>query len=234
MNDQLQDLSAKLSETGFLQDLLSEFVIRGLGSLPGRETTISIVRLLLKHNPEWTGKPPKDYELARLLRTSPRKIRNIRDELAYRDESRTESELKQELKQLLKKAEKLNDGTFVAFQIDDGLLRDFAADLVRQNAGIIESGINGKVVKLSGKTFLALTISILGSDCADKIQEELKDQIQITQSEHSFSRIFFESLVKSAGDEIGRKGVSIGFSLLSGGLSDAIVVIKGLLQQDSP
>ena len=53
-----------------------------MGSLPGRETTIAVVGLLLKHHPGWQDNPPQDYEIARLLRTSPRKIRNIRDEIS--------------------------------------------------------------------------------------------------------------------------------------------------------
>ena len=51
MND-IKDVAAKVKETEFLNELLKEFVVRGLGSLPGRETTITLVGLLLKHHPD--------------------------------------------------------------------------------------------------------------------------------------------------------------------------------------
>ena len=102
---EMREIAANFRKTEFLEDLLDAFVDRGLGSLPGRETTIALVQMLLKHHPDWRKKPPEDYELARLLRTSPRKVRNIRDELSYRNTERTDEWCRTELARVLSPVE---------------------------------------------------------------------------------------------------------------------------------
>ena len=133
----IRSVADHIRDTPFLNELLAEFVVRGLGSLPGRETTITLVGLLLKHHSGWRDSPPHDYELARLLRTSPRKIRNIRNELSYRAATHDDDWCRSKLAQELERAELLSDGKFVSFQIDDGLVRDFAQKLVREQYGLI-------------------------------------------------------------------------------------------------
>lgn len=41
MND-ISDVAKEIKDTPFLAELLQEFVSRGLGSLPGRETTTTL------------------------------------------------------------------------------------------------------------------------------------------------------------------------------------------------
>ena len=137
MPQSIVELSEQLEGTDFQKDLLAEFVTRGLGSLPGRETTVVLVGLLIKHHPTWKDIPPKDYELARLLKTSPRKIRNIRDELSYRDGSRTDEQLRKALKFLLQNEVVGKGEQGLKIQIDDGLLRDFVCDQLRRTFNLV-------------------------------------------------------------------------------------------------
>lgn len=137
----LYNIASDLKETDFLKDLLETLVERGLGTLPARETALTFIELLLKHHPDWKVNPPEDYELARLLRTSPRKVRTIRDDLAYRDSSKDDDWCRKSLGAILKGAERIKDGDYVTFQIDDGLLRDYAQKLVRNSDGILSKDL---------------------------------------------------------------------------------------------
>lgn len=233
----LTDIAEDLRETRFLKDLLEVFVERGLGTLPGRETTITLVELLLKYHPVWKENAPEDYELARLLRTSPRKIRNIRDDLAYRDPKSSDEWCKKELAQILSDAERVQDGSYVTFEIDNGLVRDYARKLVRQNFGVFEAGMNSSVVKISGKTFAALAISVLPEDERDKllaaIPDEEKSEVQSSQKQKTPIRLFIDSFAMKAGEQAGKKSVDLAFGVLTGGLStiqDAIEQIGEILK----
>ncbi|MDE0513359.1 MAG: hypothetical protein OXI88_16420 [Gammaproteobacteria bacterium] len=237
MND-ITDVAIKVKETEFLNELLKEFVERGLGSLPGRETTITLVGLLLKHHPDWKNNPPEDYEIARLLRTSPRKIRNIRDEIGYRDSSLDDVWCKERLVDILKTAERVSDGTLVSFQIDDGLVRDYTQKLVRENYGIIESGFNTSIIKISGRSFAALVLAVMPEDKQQEligtIPEEIREKSQDDRQPKTPIRLFMDSFAKEAGKEAGKKATKLAFSVLTCGfsdISDAVKVIKGVLKE---
>ena len=63
-----------LEGTGFLRELLVTLTQRGLGVLPAREVASSTLELILQHHPDLSVSPPPDYELARLLKISPRSL----------------------------------------------------------------------------------------------------------------------------------------------------------------
>lgn len=237
MND-INDVAVKVKETEFLNELLNEFVVRGLGSLPGRETTITLVGLLLKHHPDWKNNRPEDYEIARLLRTSPRKIRNIRDEIGYRDSSRDDDWCKERLVDILKDAKRVNDGTFVSFQIDDGLVRDYTQKLVRESYGLIEYGINRSIIKISGENFAALVLAVMPEDKQQEliktIPEQIREESQDDRQSKTLIQLFVDSFAKKAGEETGKKATTLAFSVLTGGLSEisgAVEVIKGVFKE---
>lgn len=234
----IEKVVKNVQNTPFLFELLSEFVVRGLGSLPGRETTIAVVDLLLKHHSEWSKHPPNDFELARLLRTSPRKIRNIRDEIAYRDTRHDDDWCEKRLAAVLKTAQRLQDGAYVTFQIDDGLIRDYAQKLVRENYGVFESGINSSVVKISGETFMALVMSLLNPDDRQSVIDSAPDNMLIKQQDAQRSktplRLFIESFSSAAGKEAGKQSVDLAFTLLTGGgnkISQAMGLVRGLFSR---
>ncbi len=232
---EIRDIAEQVKNTQFLNDLLEEFVIRGLGSLPGRETTIALVKLLLDHHPDWKENPPADYEIARLLRTSPRKIRNIRDEIGYRDTKRDDDWCKKQLKEEVLRAERVQDGNYVTFQIDDGLVRDYARKLVRDNYGVFESGLNTAIVKISGQAFIALALSVIPDSDKDTLLASLPKEIEDTHQDERIEknpiRLFVESFADSAGKEAGKQTIDLAFTVLTGGtnqISKAVNMIKNL------
>ena len=236
----ISQVAGKVKETTFLADLLQEFVARGLGSLPGRETTITLVGLLLEHHPDWKSNPPPDYEIARLLRTSPRKIRNIRDEISYRDNKRDDEWCRNELIRILQHAERLTDRKFVTFQIDDGLVRDFAQKHVRENWGIVEHGMNASVVKISGPAFVALVMAVMTEGerqgLIEAIPVEASEEVQEEGPVKSPIRLCVESFAKKAGEEAGKQSIRLAFSLLTGGLSEitnALEVVKDVFKDSA-
>ncbi len=233
----IKELSEVLKETNFQEDMLHSLVEKGFGSLPARETALTILELILQHYPEWKDNPPEDYELARLLRTSPRKIRGLRDDLAYRDPRKDDDWCLNELTELLKGAERIKDGAYVTFEIDDGLVRDFARKLVRKNLGVFESGLNNTVVKISGEQFIALTMTILPESEFKKLEKVLSKEIakeKVKDKDVSPIRLFVNSFIKSAGTQAGKKSVDLAFTVLTGGLSDvkdAIDYLKELIKK---
>jgi len=231
----IEALAKDLEKTGFLPELLRVLVDRGFGTLPARETAISVLDLILRKHPEWSKSHPTEYELARLFRASPRKIRGYLDEISYRDSSRSETELCKDLAEVLVSAERISEGSFVIFEIDDGLLRDYARKLVRENAGVFESGISGSVVKMSGQQFAVLSLSLLPESARKKAVAELervaaqddkrKGAARQPKSK-SILRIALENFASSAGKQAGRKLVDLGFAIATGGLSEVSSIVS--------
>ena len=221
----IDNLANNLRDTNFTRDLLDRFIERGLGSLPGRETTIALVDLLLQHHPDWRDTPPAEYEIARLLRTSPRKIRNILDELSYRDHTKTDDWCRDRLREILLNSEAVDDQTYLTVQIDDGLVRDFATKTVRKLNGVIEHGFNSSLVRLTPKMFLTLAVEVLDQSDLQLFKTELTQHGLLRGQSPDYDdikRIFLKSLAEGAGKEAGTKIVGIGFGLLTGGISEAI------------
>ena len=125
---------------------------------------------------------------------------------------------------ILKNAERLREGKFVSFQIDDGLVRDYAQKLVRENYGVFEQGLNASIVKISGPAFAALVLAIMPEDerqaLIGEVLKEGQDEKQDTGQSKTPIRIFVESFAKKAGEEAGKQSTRLAFSLLTGGLSE--------------
>lgn len=222
MNNQqwIQDLEG----TGFLQDLLETLIQRGLGVLPAREVAISMFELILQYHPEWRNSPPPDYELARLLKISPRRLRGYIDDVNFRNQSIDDDVLKQNLRERLTRIEKIKDGEWVVFEIEDGLLHSYAQQKVRENFGVFESGISGTVIKLSSRQYGALCMSILSQEQAEEMLAALTDgqdvqRIQDSQNKPLRYRVL-DAFAVSAGAQAGKKMVDLGFMIASGGLSE--------------
>ena len=71
------NLFSLINQTEFASTLLQGLVDRGLGTLPSREAAILVVKKLLRHHPQWKDDQPALYELARVLRISPRRLKGI-------------------------------------------------------------------------------------------------------------------------------------------------------------
>jgi hypothetical protein len=208
---------------------------RGLGTLPVREVAILAVEQLLRHHPQRGGELPPPYELARLLRISPRRLRGILDDISHRDTKRNETTLREELREILVNAEKASSNDSVAFQVDNGLRRAFAQRLIQENYGMVDSSFSSSVIRISAKQFSALCASVLSPAEADAAL------ITIRGSESDHVENVFESIAKQNVGEFsqkaaGRRGeklVDLGFYLAAGGahgvveLTNRVVRILG-------
>ena len=141
-------------------------------------------------------------------------------------------------RKLLKTAECLNDETFVSFQIDDGLVRDYTQKLVRESCGIIDYGFNKSIIKISGGTFAALVLAVMPEDKQQElistIPEKIREESQDDRQSKTPIRLFMDSFAKEAGKEAGKKATNLAFFVLTGGLSEisnAVEVIKGVLNK---
>lgn len=224
-----------LDANAFLQDFFTVFVRNGYGALPKREIELLVLELLLKHSSTWSSEEPPTYELARLLRISPRRLRSLLDDLAYRDAARDENWCRKQLRDILKKSEKIKHGTWIAVQIDDGLIRDFATATVRREFGIVDTSFNTAIVKLTGEKFGALAASVLEPEEWEPILEALDtakmETEQDPKSPKSAIRLFIDAFATSAGEEAGKQTVDLGFTLLSGGTNKILGAINAITGQ---
>lgn len=156
--------------------------------------------------------------------------------MAYRDPKKDDAWCRRELTELIKGAERIQDGVYVNFEIDDGLVRDFARKLVRKNLGVFESGFRTTVVKISGKQFIALTMAVLGDKEFKKLSKVLYKEIEAEKGESKNStpiRLFVDSFMKSAGNQAGKKSIDLALTVLTGGISDvseAVTFLKDMVR----
>ncbi len=230
MKAQKQDFFRICSET---------LIQRGLGVLPAREVAISTLELILQYHPEWRNSPPPDYELARLLKISPRRLRGYIDDVNFRNQSIDNDELDKRLRERLSRAERIREGEWVVFEIEDALLRSYAQQKVRDNFGIVEAGISGSLIKISGEQFVRLCVSVLSDKESKEILAALdKDQGPSSNEDGKEKKLrvrVWEAFALSASKQAGKKVVDLGFLLASGGLSEVASiseVLRSLLGRD--
>lgn len=199
----------QLANTGFLEDLLGIMIDRGFGVLPARDMAIEALRLLLKHHPVWCENPPSAYELTRFLGTSPRKIRGYLDEISFRNPDLDELALNAALKEILLSGERVRDGSYVAIEIDDGLVREHARQLVRENFGIAEQGNANTIIKLSGKHYATLCLAIFPKHEVQSVlnafdKEWPQGAVEVKASK-SLASCMVERFMTAASDQAGKK-----------------------------
>lgn len=208
-----------INQTEFASSLLQALVDRGLGTLPGREVAILVVEQLLRHHPQWEGEAPPHYELARLLRISPRRLRGILDDISYRDTKRTETTLREELREILVNAEKDSSNNRVAFQVDDGLLRAFAQRLIQENYGMVDSSFSSSIIRISAKQFSVLCASVLSPAEADAALKAVRgsESDHVENASGSIAKQIVDEFSQKAAGRLGEKLVDLGFCLAAGG-----------------
>ena len=231
-----EKLAKELKNSNFIESFLDAYIRNGYGALPKREIDLLIVKLLLENVPTWTKDQPTSYVLSRALRLSPRRVQTMLDEIAYRDEKKDDSWCKEQLIEIIKRAEKIKRGEFVRFQIDDGLIRDYATDLIRSSYGIVDTSFNTSIIKLSGEQLSSLVLQIIDDQdrkkILDSIDKKKKELHQDTGKTKSAIRLFIDSFAEQAGKQAGKKTVNLGFTMLTGGVSDAIDLINKLIGGD--
>jgi hypothetical protein len=230
--DKQRALALQLAKTKFLEELLMMMIDRGFGVLPARQMAIETLGLILKYHPRWCNNSPSAYELARVLRSSPRKIRGYLDDISYRNPELDEATLNEELRQILLSGERVREGSYVAIEIDDGLVRAHARELVRQNLGIAEQGNAQTVLKLSGKQYATICLAVFPEGEVQALMiafdEELPPLNNDAKDSSSLPLKLVERFLLAVSDEAGKKAVDLGFTFLTGGLSDLPDLIQNV------
>lgn len=230
------DITSLIHTEAFCREFFTVFVRNGYGSLPKREIDLLVLRLMIAHWRDGADSFRQTYDLARRLKLSPRRLRSMLDELAYRDDAKNDEWCRQQLKTALKSAEKIKDETWVHLQIDDGLVRDFATAKVREQFGIVDTSFNSAIIKLSGEKFVALVLSVVDQDIQRSVLTSIETVSSNVEADQQKSknpiRLFVDAFAESAGEEAGKKSVSLGFTLLSGGLSDISSIVKSVFGKD--
>ncbi|MFC4726515.1 hypothetical protein AB6B38_14645 (plasmid) [Glycocaulis abyssi] len=126
------------SEAGnFAKAFVEQYIAVGFGVLTKREIDLLVLKLLHKHAEDFNHLT--DFDVARKLRTTKRKIRSLRDELSFR-EAGEDVELSKQLRKVLKHAEVLkSDNSMVMVQIDDAVLRGYAERVLRSQFAIVDT-----------------------------------------------------------------------------------------------
>ena len=225
------DLITGLDKNSFVGEFIDVFTRNGYGALPKREIELLVLHLLQRHNKEL----PTDYILARALKISPKRLQNMLDELSYRDEEKTDEWCKEKIKEILRNAEKIKDGTWVKFQVDDGLLRDFVYAKVRSSFGIVDTSFNSSIVKISGEQFGALILELTDEkerrSILDQISSAEKNRQQNKEKSKTPIRLFIDAFAKKAGETAGKKSVDLGFAILTGGASEIKEIINSIFSK---
>lgn len=219
MQNYSRELAEELKDTAFLERFLEVYFRNGFGSLPKREIDLMLLELAIAHAPSWRETLPPTYELARNLRISPRRLRSMLDQVAYRDESKGDDWCRERLIEALRSAEKIRDGAMVQLQIDDGLVRDYAIAKVRRGFGVVDSSFNSAVIKLSGEKFAALTLELFEKEQAAVLSTISPDDRRARQDSRGSKgpvRLFVDAFVGKLGGMAAETLVSVAFDLLAG------------------
>ncbi|WP_420340118.1 hypothetical protein [Roseibium sp.] len=209
------------SAARFANEFLVRYTAIGFGALSKREVDLMLLQLLQKH---LTGfKDKTDFDAALLLRMTKRRLRGLRDELAFRD-AQNESNLKQQLRQELKRAEVLAaDHSRVMIQLDDAVLRGFAEKIIRSEFGIVDRSFNSAVMQFSGENFLLLAFSVLEENEKRDAEQAVRslqagDAAEAEENKSAFI-MFRDAFITGAGNQAGKLCVSGALALATGGAS---------------
>lgn len=207
--------------TAFADDFLAKYTAVGFGALSKREVDLLLLKLLQDHLPGFREKT--DFDAARELRTTKRRIRGLRDEISYR-EAADEETLKARLRNELAQAEILSDhADTVMVQLDDAVLRGYAERIVRSEFGIVDTSFNSAILKLSGEKFLLLAFSVLSDEerkeATRKIDELSGRQVSNAPDNKTSFKRFRDAFISGAGDKAGKMFVSGAFALITSGAS---------------
>lgn len=214
-----------LKKSDFTKDFLAVFIRNGFGSLPKKEIELLILQLMHQHSDQFRARKEEIYALARQLKISPKRLQNLFDELSYRDADKTEDWCKDQLKEILKNADVAPSGNAIKFQIDDGLIRDFATAKIRAAYGIVDTSFNTSIIKISGEQFTALALEIIDEGERKVILAKLKEVAKSNAQKPGAFRKFIDGFAESAGKQAGKKTVDLGFAILTGGASEVSTII---------
>ena len=143
------------------------------------------------------------------------------DELSFRNAGDQET-VNRRLHDILGMGEKDIKNNKVRIQIEDGYLREYAKSIVQADFGIVDSSFDRSIISLSGDKFLTLVTEVMSVGERKVFEKELKKHKKDLKGKENESllKTFLREFVKSAGNEAGKKSISLGAVTLTGGLSE--------------
>jgi len=230
----------KLDKEKFTEEFLKAYLQDGFTAMTKREIDLLILRLLVDHKEGWSWEdPPNAFEMAKALKAKRTRLRSMMDELSFRNQTDDEGAKAKLRRIILDRVGPDSDATFdggtVRLQIEDGYLREFAKSLVQEDLGIVDTSFDRSIMTLSASKFLGLVGTLISEDTRNHMEAELaKHRDQLPKNEkQGIWRIFLESLVKSAGTELGKKAVKLGAAALTGGLSEISDIVDSIFKNES-
>jgi hypothetical protein len=229
------EIPSNFEHEKFSASFLEEYLKNGFGTMSKRELDLHVLKLLLEHNPEWDSQsPPKSFVLAEKLRAKSSKIRGLLDELSFRNANDAEA-TKKRLGKLLEHCEKIDGGQRVKLQIEDAYLRGYAKNRVVERLGVVDASFDRTILTLNAEHFMALAVDVSDSKTVTALKKKLKAKLgDNLKGKGDFWDTFLKAFAKSAGKTSGEKLVSLGFKLLTGGLSDVGDLITSVTQVLKP
>jgi hypothetical protein len=165
--------------------------------------------------------------LAAKLRVSQRKARALLDELELRQPVRDPAVLDRALRDEVLfpylRARRLSlskQSDRIEFHIDRLVLRERFRQIVREQYGLVERGLDGTLLSVEPEVFITVVLELTGVK-PDSLP--VKTSSAPSDRQVSVFRLFAEEFAKSAGKTAGSRAVEWAERLMTAGLSDALV-----------
>ena len=111
----------------------------------------------------------------------------------------------------------------IEFQIDRLLLRERFRQLVREQFGLAERGLDSSLLIVKPEVFIVVVLRLTNADAASLPLENAAPEVRPAVSPF---RLFAEQFAKSAGAKAGERAVEWTERLLTAGLADALDLLR--------
>jgi hypothetical protein len=205
----------------FAKNFLEEFLSDSFGSKSKKEIELLIFKLILQDIGYY--KNFDRYKVSRLLKISDTKVVNMYKELQLRDDSFNEEWFVDSINQLISNAKLEVQSKKILLQVGDPLLKIEIEKFFREKGFIVDYSFNKEILKLDLEGFEALLLSVLK-------QEDIQNILSIVNAKNeeevkSLLKIALENFVKGASNQVGKRFLNLGFSILTNGVSGIVEFI---------
>ncbi len=220
----------------FTKTLMENILERGFGTLSKKDIDVLMMHLLF--NDKQFDESSDHYEIAKKLKTTPAKVRNLIYDMQLRY-GNEELDIKQILLTRLLSGQYVVDGPYIVLEIRNPQYKDLFEYEVRQLGGFSDGSFNSSVIKLKKEALRKLFNKFFDDFEIEKIMGSLSNEEKkiledrnidyANSSELLFSllKTFADSTVSQVGKEIGKVLPDI----LTGGALSSIKIVKFLISK---
>lgn len=213
----------------FGNDFLEHYLEKGLGSLSKKDIDLLVLHLISQLE---DLDNLSNHELALKLKITPSKVKTLRFDRNLRYQDDIKIDVKAEFLKCLSKAKfkKVGPNNWIALSIENTFVREGIKAQLKELDHFSDSSFNPEIVSLDKEAFLDLIdYYYSGEEVLKKHIKELSEDIKTLAKDKSNEITFkglFKALLEGAAKEVGKKGVDIGLSALTGGASDGLTIIN--------